>query len=93
MSKQKVTDTFLPKYRRDSELRELAIEKDAQDPDFLANLSRLGPVRVDHHMQTVRLVSLIIFVLQVIEGWTNDHRNLMQMPCSNHARSLHLNHS
>jgi len=31
-----------------------AIEKDAQDPHFLANLNRLGPVRVEHHMQ-VRL--------------------------------------
>jgi len=34
--------------------RSEAIEKDAADPDFLSNLSRLGPVRVDHHMQTVR---------------------------------------
>ena len=33
-----------------------AIERDAADPDFLSNLSRLGPVKVDHHMQTVRPV-------------------------------------
>ncbi|KAF9476596.1 hypothetical protein BDN70DRAFT_159988 [Pholiota conissans] len=32
--------------------RSEAIEKDAGDPDFLSNLSRLGPVRVDHHMQS-----------------------------------------
>ena len=33
-----------------------AIEQDAGDPDFLSNLSRLGQVRVDHHMQHVRPV-------------------------------------
>ncbi|KAF4615263.1 hypothetical protein D9613_002799 [Agrocybe pediades] len=31
-----------------------AIEKDGADPQFLSNLSSLGPVRVDHHMQTIR---------------------------------------
>jgi len=31
-----------------------AIERDAVDPHFLANLNKLGPVRVDHHMQTIR---------------------------------------
>ncbi|KAF8803567.1 hypothetical protein BYT27DRAFT_7340795 [Phlegmacium glaucopus] len=30
------------------------IEQDAGDPDFLANLSRLGPVRVNHSMETIR---------------------------------------
>ncbi|KAI9457803.1 hypothetical protein BJY52DRAFT_1271413 [Lactarius psammicola] len=30
------------------------IQRDARDPQLLANLNRLGPVRVDHHMQTVR---------------------------------------
>lgn len=34
-----------------------AIERDARDPQFMANLSKLGQVRVDHHMQTVRPVS------------------------------------
>ncbi|KAF8061530.1 hypothetical protein FPV67DRAFT_283858 [Lyophyllum atratum] len=43
-----------PNDRRASETRTQDIEKDAQDPDFLANLTRLGPVRVDHHMQTIR---------------------------------------
>ncbi len=33
----------------------LAIERDAADPHFLANLNKLGPVRVDH-MQTIRAV-------------------------------------
>ncbi|TFK42881.1 hypothetical protein BDQ12DRAFT_297172 [Crucibulum laeve] len=37
-----------------SETRTEAIEKDAGDPHFLANLNRLGPVKVDHHMKTVR---------------------------------------
>ncbi|CAA7267629.1 unnamed protein product [Cyclocybe aegerita] len=37
--------------------RSAAIERDAGDPDFMANLSRLGQVRVDHHMQPVRLQS------------------------------------
>ncbi|KAF8168732.1 hypothetical protein BJ912DRAFT_1067583 [Pholiota molesta] len=36
--------------------RSEAIEKDAGDPDFLSNLSRLGPVQVDHHMQSIRPV-------------------------------------
>jgi len=30
------------------------IEQDAGDPHFLANLSRLGPVRVNHSMETTR---------------------------------------
>lgn len=34
----------------------LAIERDAMDPHLLANLTKLGPVRVDHHMQGYRLV-------------------------------------
>ncbi|KAG5644989.1 hypothetical protein DXG03_007266 [Asterophora parasitica] len=39
--------------RRASETRTEEIDNDARDPDFLANLSRLGPVRVDHHMQSI----------------------------------------
>ncbi|KAG8217472.1 hypothetical protein J3R82DRAFT_5617 [Butyriboletus roseoflavus] len=31
-----------------------AIKRDAKDPHFMENLNQLGPVRVDHHMQTVR---------------------------------------
>ncbi|KZP20851.1 hypothetical protein FIBSPDRAFT_861298 [Athelia psychrophila] len=38
-----------------SEVRNEAIERDAMDPHLLANLTRLGPVRVDHHMQGYRL--------------------------------------
>ncbi|KAF9451211.1 hypothetical protein P691DRAFT_808396 [Macrolepiota fuliginosa MF-IS2] len=37
-----------------SEHRTEAIEEDARDPDFLANLQRLGPVTVDHHMKPIR---------------------------------------
>ncbi|KAF9562143.1 hypothetical protein CPC08DRAFT_706869 [Agrocybe pediades] len=37
-----------------AETRSEAIEKDGADPQFLSNLSSLGPVRVDHHMQTIR---------------------------------------
>ncbi|KXN87750.1 hypothetical protein AN958_08226 [Leucoagaricus sp. SymC.cos] len=37
-----------------SEQRTEAIEKDARDPHFLANLQQLGPVKVDHHMRTIR---------------------------------------
>ncbi|KZT05372.1 uncharacterized protein LAESUDRAFT_727009 [Laetiporus sulphureus 93-53] len=37
-----------------SEIRNEAIERDSVDPQFLANLSKLGQVRVDHHMQTIR---------------------------------------
>jgi len=35
----------------------IVIQRDARDPQLLANLSKLGPVRVDHHMQTIRTVS------------------------------------
>jgi len=30
-----------------------AIEMDSMDPHFMAKLNRLGPVKVDHHMQTI----------------------------------------
>lgn len=31
--------------------------RDASDPQFLANLRKLGAVKVDHHMQTMRVAS------------------------------------
>jgi hypothetical protein len=34
----------------------LAIERDAADPHFLANLNKLGPVRVDHMQNPIRAV-------------------------------------
>ncbi|KAF9050681.1 hypothetical protein BDZ89DRAFT_587940 [Hymenopellis radicata] len=38
-----------------SQVKSKDIEKDAQDPHFLSNLSKLGAVRVDHHhVQPVR---------------------------------------
>jgi hypothetical protein len=40
----------------------LAIEKDAFDPHFLASVQKLGPVRVDHHMRTVRPVSYYLLL-------------------------------
>lgn len=43
--------------KRASDVKTEAIERDSQDPHLLANLNRLGPVRVDHHMQAVRLTS------------------------------------
>ncbi|KAM5539050.1 hypothetical protein V8D89_007273 [Ganoderma adspersum] len=39
---------------RASDTKDEAILRDAHDPQFLANLSKLGPVRVDHHMQTIQ---------------------------------------
>ena len=39
----------------------LAILRDARDPQLHANLNKLGPVRVDHHMQTVRTVRSVAF--------------------------------
>ncbi|KAI0747950.1 hypothetical protein C8Q80DRAFT_704601 [Daedaleopsis nitida] len=36
-----------------SETRSEAIERDSHDPQLLANLTKLGPVAVDHHMQTI----------------------------------------
>ncbi|KAI0664982.1 hypothetical protein C8Q70DRAFT_1049168 [Cubamyces menziesii] len=43
-----------PAMPRASETKNDAIERDSKDPDFLANLSKLGQVKVDHHMQTIR---------------------------------------
>ncbi|EGO18621.1 hypothetical protein SERLADRAFT_375029 [Serpula lacrymans var. lacrymans S7.9] len=37
-----------------SEVKNEAIDKDSRDPHFMSNLQRLGPVPVDHHMQTIR---------------------------------------
>lgn len=31
-----------------------AVEADAKDPQFMSKLNQLGPVRVDHHMRSVR---------------------------------------
>ncbi|KAI0670552.1 hypothetical protein C8Q78DRAFT_1036806 [Trametes maxima] len=39
---------------RASEIKNYAIEQDSKDPHLMANLSRLGQVRVDHHMQTIK---------------------------------------
>ncbi|KAI0781112.1 hypothetical protein BD413DRAFT_502826 [Trametes elegans] len=39
---------------RASETRSEAIERDSGDPHFMANLNRLGQVKVDHHMQTIK---------------------------------------
>ncbi|KAI0807190.1 hypothetical protein C8Q74DRAFT_1213201 [Fomes fomentarius] len=37
-----------------SETKSEAIQRDSHDPQFLANLSKLGPVTVDHQVQAVR---------------------------------------
>ncbi|KAJ7343665.1 hypothetical protein DFH08DRAFT_873334 [Mycena albidolilacea] len=41
-----------------SETKNDVIQQDSKDPQFLSKLSQLGPVRVDHHMQTVRTAEL-----------------------------------
>ena len=38
------------------------IEQDAGDPHFLANLSRLGPVRVNHSKETTRPVGYFLLL-------------------------------
>ncbi|KAF7978092.1 hypothetical protein HWV62_1488 [Athelia sp. TMB] len=40
-----------------SEFKNEDIQRDAADPQLLSKLSQLGPVRVDHHMQSYRLDS------------------------------------
>jgi len=50
-----LTESQRPDGPRPSETKNEAIDKDSRDPQFLSNLSRLGPVRVDHHMQSFRL--------------------------------------
>ena len=40
-----------------------AIMEDAGDPHLLANLRKLGAVKVDHHMQTVKVCSCEYFSL------------------------------
>ncbi|KAI6109858.1 hypothetical protein F5141DRAFT_1117116 [Pisolithus sp. B1] len=37
-----------------SDSKSPAIEVDGRDPQFMSKLNRLGPVRVDHHMQSVQ---------------------------------------
>ncbi|KAI0262865.1 hypothetical protein BC834DRAFT_889357 [Gloeopeniophorella convolvens] len=37
-----------------SESKSEAIQEDARDPQLIANLTQLGPVRVDQHMQTIQ---------------------------------------
>ncbi|KAJ6513861.1 hypothetical protein C8R47DRAFT_1092134 [Mycena vitilis] len=41
-----------------SESRNDVIDQDSRDPQFLSKLNELSPVRVDHHMQTVRTTDL-----------------------------------
>ncbi|KAJ6547374.1 hypothetical protein B0H19DRAFT_1165280 [Mycena capillaripes] len=41
-----------------SETKNDVIDQDSKDPQFLSKLNELGPVRVDHHMQTVRTAEL-----------------------------------
>jgi hypothetical protein len=50
-----VTESQRPVGPRPSEIKNEAIDRDSRDPQLLSNLSRLGPVRVDHHMQSYRL--------------------------------------
>lgn len=38
------------------------IEQDTGDPHFLANLSRLGPVRINHSMETTHPVGYIFLL-------------------------------
>ncbi|KAH9829287.1 Gryzun, putative trafficking through golgi-domain-containing protein [Rhodofomes roseus] len=45
---------LLLEYKAHSRAVPQVIERDAKDPQFMAMLSKLGPVKVDHHMQTVR---------------------------------------
>ncbi|KAF9466300.1 hypothetical protein BDZ94DRAFT_1213000 [Collybia nuda] len=44
-----------PHERGASEVKTEAIERDAHDPQFMANLTKLGAVKVDHHMQSARM--------------------------------------
>ncbi|KAI0943838.1 hypothetical protein AcV7_001819 [Taiwanofungus camphoratus] len=43
-----------PTLPKASETKNEAIERDSRDPQFMANLNQLGPVKVNHHMQTIR---------------------------------------
>ncbi|KAJ7046589.1 hypothetical protein C8F04DRAFT_1061008 [Mycena alexandri] len=41
-----------------SKIKNDVIDQDSKDPQFLSKLNQLGPVRVDHHMQTIRTAEL-----------------------------------
>ncbi|CCL99234.1 uncharacterized protein FIBRA_01249 [Fibroporia radiculosa] len=58
-----------PNIPRASETKNEAIERDSRDPQFMANLSKLGAVKVDHRMQTVRPVA---------DGVQNAYRTRLQ---------------
>jgi len=49
IAKEQINKNRLPDGHKTKE-----IEQDAGDPHFLANLSRLGPVRINHSMETTR---------------------------------------
>jgi hypothetical protein len=40
------------------------IERDAKDPQLLANLNRLGPVKVHHHLLPAETVSPVLLLVQ-----------------------------
>ncbi|KAJ3772368.1 hypothetical protein FB446DRAFT_736923 [Lentinula raphanica] len=50
----RITPSATSKRPLAAEKKDQTIEEDARDPHFMSNLSRLGAVKVDHHMQAVR---------------------------------------
>jgi len=64
------------------------IERDSADPHFLSNLNKLGPVRVDHHMQPIRPVSRFVFYF-LLHTWNFDIlNNKRRQPIRNSSLNL-----
>jgi hypothetical protein len=61
----------------------LAVEADAKDPQFMSKLSQLGPVRVDHHMRSVRPVrdQSSIYRMPHLLGYWVPHRQTTFSRC------------
>ncbi|KAJ7172666.1 hypothetical protein C8R46DRAFT_160180 [Mycena filopes] len=71
-----------------SETKNDVIDQDSKDPQFLSKLSKLGPVRVDHHMQTIRTAEL---ANQMFKSRTqSENEAAAQQPTQNRIRAPQL---
>ncbi|KAG1877626.1 hypothetical protein DFJ58DRAFT_850877 [Suillus subalutaceus] len=55
-----------------------AVEADGKDPQFMSKLSQLGPVRVDHHMRSVRPVRNLVLDSSQADYVQQMHRSRLQ---------------
>ncbi|KAH8833553.1 hypothetical protein DL96DRAFT_1577500, partial [Flagelloscypha sp. PMI_526] len=74
---------------RAAEVKNEDIRLDGADPHLLANLRKLGPVAVDHHMQTIKTQAQTIG--KGFEAWTRSEDEVASGQLSrNHLRESRL---